>query len=49
MRRDADLDMGVLRVDLDQGPRQDLVRKRTKSHAGEQWCVILLDIRARLA
>ena len=52
-----DLDLGVLRVTstLIRVTGQGLLRKRTKSQAGErilqlpEWCVILLDIRARLA
>ena len=55
--RDVDLDLGVLRVTstLIRVTGQGLLRKRTKSQAGErilqlpEWCVILLDIRARLA
>jgi integrase len=51
--RDVDLDLGVLRVTstLIRVTGQGLVRKRTKSQAGErilqlpEWCVILLDKR----
>ncbi len=49
--RDVDLDLGVLRVTstLIRVTGQGLLRKRTKSQAGErilqlpEWCVILLD------